>query len=67
MPALSTIVVFLLAALGILLIPGLAVLYILTQSAAQGSQAHQTDGVWQSKISKARANGPFENSIVSLK
>jgi threonine/homoserine/homoserine lactone efflux protein len=45
MSAPATIVIFLLAGLGILLIPGLAVLYILTQSAAQGSQAHQADGV----------------------
>ena len=39
MPALSTIVVFLLAALGILLIPGPAVLYIVTRSVAQGRRA----------------------------
>lgn len=39
MPALSTLVVFLLAALGILLIPGPAVLYIVTRSVAQGRRA----------------------------
>lgn len=39
MPALSTITFFLLAALGLLLIPGPAVLYILTRSAAQGRRA----------------------------
>jgi threonine/homoserine/homoserine lactone efflux protein len=39
MPALSTIVVFLLAGLGILLIPGPAVLYIVTRSMAQGRRA----------------------------
>jgi len=39
MPALSTIVVFLLAGLGILLIPGPAVLYIVTRSVAQGRRA----------------------------
>lgn len=39
MPALSTISFFLLAALGLLLIPGPAVLYILTRSTAQGRRA----------------------------
>lgn len=39
MPALSTMVVFLLAALGILLIPSPAVLYIVTRSVAQGRRA----------------------------
>src|SRR5258708_37665768 len=39
MPALSTIVVFLLAGLGILLIPGPDVLYIVTRSMAQGRRA----------------------------
>src|SRR6266436_7548996 len=39
MPALSTISFFLLAALGLLLIPGPSVLYILTRSAAQGRRA----------------------------
>jgi threonine/homoserine/homoserine lactone efflux protein len=39
MPALSTIVVFLLVGLGILLIPGPAVLYIFTRSMAQGRRA----------------------------
>jgi threonine/homoserine/homoserine lactone efflux protein len=39
MPALSTVTLFLLAALGLLLIPGPAVLYILTHSAAQGRRA----------------------------
>ncbi len=39
MPTLSTIVVFLLAGLGILLIPGPAVLYIVTRSMAQGRRA----------------------------
>jgi threonine/homoserine/homoserine lactone efflux protein len=39
MPALSTIMVFLLAGLGILLIPGPAVLYIVTRSLAQGRRA----------------------------
>jgi threonine/homoserine/homoserine lactone efflux protein len=39
MPALSTIVVFLLVGLGILLIPGPAVLYIVTRSMAQGRRA----------------------------
>lgn len=39
MPALSTIIVFLLAGLGILLIPGPAVLYIVTRSVAQGRRA----------------------------
>ena len=36
MPALSTIALFLLAALGLLLLPGPAVLYIITQSVTQG-------------------------------
>ncbi len=39
MPALSTITIFLLAGLGILLIPGPAVLYIVTRSVAQGRRA----------------------------
>ena len=39
MPALSTIAFFLLAALGLLLIPGPSVLYIITQSVAQGRRA----------------------------
>ncbi len=39
MPALSTIALFLLAALGLLLLPGPAVLYILTRSVAQGRRA----------------------------
>lgn len=39
MPALSTIMVFLLAAPGILLIPGPAVLYIVTRSMVQGRRA----------------------------
>lgn len=39
MPAFSTILFFLLAALGLLLIPGPSVLYILTRSAAQGRRA----------------------------
>jgi hypothetical protein len=39
MPALSTVTLFLLAALGLLLIPGPSVLYILTHSAAQGRRA----------------------------
>ena len=39
MPALSTITLFLLAAVGLLLIPGPSVLYILTRSAAQGRRA----------------------------
>ena len=39
MPALSTIAVFLLAGLGLLLIPGPAVLYVVTRSAAQGRRA----------------------------
>lgn len=39
MPALSTIVIFLLASLGVLLIPGPAVLYIVTRSATQGRRA----------------------------
>ena len=39
MPALSTIALFLLAALGLLLIPGPAVLYIVTRSIAQGRRA----------------------------
>jgi threonine/homoserine/homoserine lactone efflux protein len=39
MPALSTIVVFLLAGLGLLAMPGPAVLYIVTRSATQGRRA----------------------------
>ncbi len=39
MPALSTIAIFLLASLGILLIPGPAVLYVVTRSVAQGRRA----------------------------
>lgn len=39
MPTLSTIALFLLAALGLLLIPGPAVLYVVTRSAAQGRRA----------------------------
>lgn len=39
MPALSTITVFLLAGLGLLLIPGPAVLYVVTRSASQGRRA----------------------------
>ena len=39
MPALSTIALFLLAGLGLLLIPGPAVLYVVTRSAAQGRRA----------------------------
>jgi threonine/homoserine/homoserine lactone efflux protein len=39
MPALSTISLFLLAALGLLLIPGPSVLYIITRSVAQGRRA----------------------------
>jgi threonine/homoserine/homoserine lactone efflux protein len=39
MPAPSTIAIFLLAGLGILLIPGPAVLYIVTRSVAQGRRA----------------------------
>ena len=39
MPPLSSLVVFLLAALGLLLIPGPAVLYIVTRSVAQGRKA----------------------------
>ncbi len=39
MPALSTILLFLLTALGLLLIPGPSVLYVLTRSAAQGKRA----------------------------
>jgi len=39
MPALSTVTLFLLAALGLLLIPGPSVLYILTRSADQGKRA----------------------------
>jgi threonine/homoserine/homoserine lactone efflux protein len=39
MPALSTIALFLLAALGLLLIPGPSVLYIITRSVAQGRRA----------------------------
>lgn len=39
MPAWSTVALFLLAALGLLLIPGPAVLYIVTRSVAQGRRA----------------------------
>lgn len=39
MPALSTVLLFLLASLGLLLIPGPAVLYITARSAAQGRRA----------------------------
>ena len=39
MPAWSTILLFLLAALGLLLIPGPAVLYIVTRSVSQGRRA----------------------------
>jgi threonine/homoserine/homoserine lactone efflux protein len=39
MPALSTLALFLLAALGLLLIPGPSVLYIITRSVAQGRRA----------------------------
>jgi|SRR6266487_157518 len=39
MPALSTIALFLLAGLGLLLIPGPSVLYVVTRSAAQGRRA----------------------------
>ena len=39
MPALSTVALFLLAALGLLLIPGPSVLYIITRSVAQGRRA----------------------------
>lgn len=39
MPALSTILLFLLASLGLLLIPGPSVLYITARSAAQGRRA----------------------------
>ena len=39
MPALSTIALFLAAALGLLLIPGPAVLYIVTRSVSQGRRA----------------------------
>jgi threonine/homoserine/homoserine lactone efflux protein len=39
MPALSTLALFLLAALGLLLIPGPSVLYIITRSVAQGKRA----------------------------
>src|SRR5581483_12011255 len=39
MPAWSTIVLFLLAALGLLLIPGPAVLYVVTRSVSQGRRA----------------------------
>jgi threonine/homoserine/homoserine lactone efflux protein len=39
MPVLSTLAFFLLAALGLLLIPGPSVLYIVTRSAAQGRRA----------------------------
>jgi threonine/homoserine/homoserine lactone efflux protein len=39
MPALSTLAIFLLSGLGILLIPGPAVLYVVTRSVAQGRRA----------------------------
>ncbi|TMC22776.1 MAG: LysE family translocator, partial [Chloroflexi bacterium] len=39
MPALTTMALFLLAALGLLLIPGPSVLYIITRSVAQGKRA----------------------------
>ena len=39
MPALTTMALFLLAALGLLLIPGPSVLYIITRSVAQGRRA----------------------------
>jgi LysE type translocator len=39
MPALSTVALFLLAALGLLLIPGPSVLYIITRSVGQGRRA----------------------------
>jgi threonine/homoserine/homoserine lactone efflux protein len=39
MPALSTVVLFLLASLGLLLVPGPAILYIAARSAAQGHRA----------------------------
>src|SRR5689334_9121207 len=39
MPTLSTLVLFALAALGLLLIPGPSVVYIVTRSAAQGRRA----------------------------
>ena len=39
MPALSTLALFLLAALGLLLVPGPAVIYIVTRSAAHGRRA----------------------------
>src|SRR5690348_9623020 len=39
MPTLSTIALFLVAALGLLLIPGPAVLYVVTRSASQGRRA----------------------------
>ncbi|MBV9228572.1 MAG: LysE family transporter, partial [Chloroflexi bacterium] len=39
MPALSTMALFLLAALGLLLVPGPSVLYIVTRSMAQGKRA----------------------------
>lgn len=39
MPALSTIALFLLAGLGLLLIPGPSVLYVVTRSASQGRRA----------------------------
>ncbi len=39
MPAMSTVALFLLAALGLLLIPGPSVLYIVTRSVAQGKRA----------------------------
>src|SRR5690348_15962767 len=39
MPTLSTIALFLVAALGLLLFPGPSVLYVVTRSAAQGRRA----------------------------
>ena len=39
MPTLTTMALFLLAALGLLLIPGPSVLYIITRSVAQGRRA----------------------------
>src|ERR1051326_69222 len=39
MPAWSTILLFMLAALGLLLIPGPSVLYIVTRSVSQGKRA----------------------------
>src|SRR5947207_13564855 len=44
MPALSTISLFLLAALGLLLIPGPSVLYIITRSVAQGRSEERRVG-----------------------